>query len=766
MAHARQKHPRPNPTIHNPEIIVKFREGGTLEDKNGHLHAEHISLQRFKHTLDSIQGMHARRSFDMPQARLQEMQARARRHLKRPIPSMDLFVRVRVPEDVDVDALVKTFAKDPDVEYACMAGIQAPPPQTPDFTTQQDYQDMAPDGVDASFAWLMPGGDGTGIQICDCEYGFNTTHEDLPGVTVVSNRDGSLTAFQDHGTAVLGELVANRDTEGVTGISPGATMLFASESGGNRVDCINDAIAALNPGDILQLEMQTGSPYRPAESDPDIHAAVTTAVGFGIVVIAAAGNGNANLNSTTNQLGQFIWNPASADYDDSGAIIVGAGASSNNMDPHSRLGFSDYGDRITCQGWGQDVVTTGYGSLYNGGVNAEYTDSFNGTSSATPIIAGVVSCLQGAATQALGAPLSPSTIRALLSNPANGTPQADSAAYPAATYPIGPLPDLRRVLRAAGIFADVYMRDNIADTGAEPYMGAVLCWSPDIIARNNLVTDPDTTFGAATWGDANLGENIEFGQDNFIYARMQNRGNVPDDVTVSLYWTQAAGFLHPSTWNLLGTLNVNNILPGEHAVAGPLVWPSAQIPSVGHYCMIGVVNSARDPITIPGSFATVSSYLDFVRNHNNICYRNMEVVNAVPGTPLPPYTFLLRGLLEKTERFRLEIRHQLPKHAAIEIELAKPLERFERMLEVEGKHGPIKRLAPNTQIQMKGMRPLIIDDILLKRNDAVPVKMHIQIPKDTPQGEYLIYADQYLGRTHLGRVNYLVRVGKQTTHMH
>lgn len=755
-----QQYKKPTTMFSGPEIIVKFREGGSLEEKNGRFKANHISFERFENTLASIKGATARRSFEMEQDRLQEMQSKARRHLKRTIPSLDLFVRVRVDEDADPEDLVKILSRDPSVEFACVAGIQAPPPQTPDFTAQQDYQDTAPDGVDTSFSWLMPGGDGAGLQICDCEYGFNTTHEDLPGVVVVSNRDGSLASFADHGTAVIGELVANQNAEGVTGISHGANMLFASESGGHRTDCINDAIATLNPGDVLVLEMQTGSPYRPAESDPDIHAAVTTAVGFGIVVVAAAGNGSANLNTLTNQLGNHIWDPASPDYDDSGAIIVGAGGSTSNANPHSRLNFSDYGDRVTCQGWGEDVVTTGYGGLYDGGADAEYTDTFGGTSSATPIVAGVVACLQGAATQALGAPLSPATVRSLLADPANGTPQADSPAYPAATFPIGPLPDLRRVLRAAGIQADVFMRDNTSDTGAEPYMGGVLCWSPDIIARNNPVADPTAAFGAATWGNANLGDDIEFGQDNYVYARMENRGNVPDDIEVSLYWTNAAGFLHPATWNLLGTLNVNNILPGDRVVAGPVVWPAAQIPPTGHYCMIGVVNSARDPITIPTSFTSSSDYMDFVRNHNNICYRNMEVVDAVPGVPIPPYTFLLNGLPERTAHFRLEVRHQLPKNAGLEIDLAKPLQRFERIEQIKTKAGVIKRLAANTRIQVKDRRPLVLDDILLKRNEKMPVKMQLDIPKNTPPGEYLIHADQYLGKMHLGRVNYLVRVAK------
>ena len=124
--------------------------------------------------------------------RLREMQTQAERALKRPLPGLDLFVRVRITEKTDVNRLLNQFKEDPEIEYACLAGVPGPPP-SPDFTGLQDYQDPAPDGVNAPFAWFYPGGDGSGIQVCDCEYGFNPNHEDLPPINVVSNLDGNLT---------------------------------------------------------------------------------------------------------------------------------------------------------------------------------------------------------------------------------------------------------------------------------------------------------------------------------------------------------------------------------------------------------------------------------------------------------------------------------------------------------------------------------------------------------------------------------------------
>jgi len=305
------------------------------------------------------------------------------------------------------------------------------------------------------------------------------------------------------------------------------------------------------------------------------------------------------------------------------------------------------------------------------------------------------------------------------------------------------------------------MRDNVADAGTEPYMGAVLFWSPDIISRKVPAANPSVDFGPATWGDANLGENIEYGQDNYIYVRMHNRGNAPDNVTVSAYWTNASGFIHPGTWNLIETLNVDNVLPGEYRVAGPIIWPKADIPAVGHYCLIGVVNSVRDPIVIPGAFSTVSDYLDFVRNHNNICYRNITVIDALPDAPTPPYAFLLRGLPETSRHFRLEVRHRLPKGTKVEVKIGRKLRQLEHTKTMKIIPIVIQHDESMTIFQLNDYHPLIVENIFIKRNAAVPVELRIKLPRDVTEGEYLLHADQHMGDLHLGRVNYLVRIIKQ-----
>ena len=100
---------------------------------------------------------------------------------------------------------------------------------------------------------------------------------------------------------------------------------------------------------------------------------------------------------------------------DSGAIIVGAGAPGTAVNARSKLGFSSYGSRVDLQGWGSSVVTTGYGNQFSdpnpADVTRDYTNTFGGTSGASPIVAGAAVSLQGVAKELFGTPLLPFQLR-------------------------------------------------------------------------------------------------------------------------------------------------------------------------------------------------------------------------------------------------------------------------------------------------------------------------------------------------------------------
>src|SRR5262249_5864196 len=155
--------------------------------------------------------------------------------------------------------------------------------------------------------------------------------------------------------------------------------------------------------------------YGPLEWVPSVQMAIEFATASGVVVVEAAGNGAVDLDAAG----------CARRFDralrDSGAIIVGAGIPgflSPALD-RRRASFSSYGSRVDVQGWGYAVMTAGYGSYYRRAAepfnpNYWYTDGFNGTSSASAMVAGAAVALQSIARLYYGEPLSPADLRDLM----------------------------------------------------------------------------------------------------------------------------------------------------------------------------------------------------------------------------------------------------------------------------------------------------------------------------------------------------------------
>jgi hypothetical protein len=345
-----------------------------------------------------------------------------------------------------------------------------PPAFTPDFSGRQSYLDPAPGGINARFAWSVPGGIGTGVNVIDIEGGWMLTHEDL-----LANQGGVIAgtqindvAWRNHGTAVLGTMGADVNPFGAVGIAPGAFLQAISHSNGGLsfpssvATAILTAAERLSPGDIILIEAHAPGPrfnfgdvggqrgYVAMQFWPEVYAAITyAAVVKGIIVVEAAGNGAENLDDPiyTNTPGfPLFWAPFNRSVGDNGSIIVGAGApppGTHGRDcgpDRSRLDFSNFGSCVDAQGWGREVTTTGYGDIQGGpDERLWYTDQFSGTSSASPVVVGALACIQGAL-RAAGRPvLSPIAARSMLHE--FGSVQQDAPGRPA-TQRIGNRPDL------------------------------------------------------------------------------------------------------------------------------------------------------------------------------------------------------------------------------------------------------------------------------------------------------------------------------------
>jgi hypothetical protein len=371
------------------------------------------------------------------------------------------------------DVVAAAYVKPP-TEPAGFLNDMAPaadeaPPATPDFSSRQGYLDASPGGVEARWAWTQAGGRGDGIRIIDIEGAWRFSHEDLTVSQggVVGGTQSTDIGWRNHGTAVIGEFSGDQNSVGVLGISSNAVVSAIAIFGGmGSAGAINAAASRLGAGDVILIELHRPGPrfnftnrddqrgYIAVEWWPDDFAAIRAAVTRGIIVVEAGGNGAENLDDGIYQnpgpgFPAGWTNPFRRSNRDSGAIVVGAGApppgthGRTHGADRSRLDFSNFGALIDVQGWGREVTTCGYGDL-QGGSNEDlwYTDTFSGTSSASPIVVGVAAALQGMARARGRPPLTPAQFRNCLRT--TGSAQQDEPGRPA-TQRIGNRPNLRQL---------------------------------------------------------------------------------------------------------------------------------------------------------------------------------------------------------------------------------------------------------------------------------------------------------------------------------
>jgi hypothetical protein len=451
------------PPGYSPTIVdVKFQDGTDVDLLK-------IKTALPQHLANAI--THSSKIFNLPKDKLDKIRATGRNHSGKTLPDLNLWFRLTLKPSTDPMAFIADLKNLPGIEIAEPAPEPQPPPAiTPDFTASQGYLNAATDGIDARFSWTIPGGNGIGITIYDVEYSWNQAHEDLSkahGTPLLLNPgDSAVDPFSDnnHGTAVLGEIVADNDTKGVTGISWGAGVRLAPANsanlGYNPANAILLAVADGSPGDVILIEQQANvcglGSFGPTEWISSVFDAIQTAVANRIVVVEAAGNGNVNLDQAA------CGTTFNRTVRDSGAIIVGAGRPPSSGFDRQRESFSSYGSRVDLQGWGSSVETAGYGNGYRNpdalaDSNFWYTNTFSGTSSASPIVTGAAANLQGISLNRSGTPLTPFELRQLLV--ATGSPQLG------ATEHIGPRPDLKAaysLLPSASLVATV-TSDNSYD---------------------------------------------------------------------------------------------------------------------------------------------------------------------------------------------------------------------------------------------------------------------------------------------------------------
>jgi hypothetical protein len=243
-------------------------------------------------------------------SRLEELMEKAHRmDPEARLPDFSSWYQIVTPEGLNPERLVTALRRSEVVETAYVMRPVPPPVDASNdpLSASQGYLNAQPYGIDARYAWLFVGGDGTGIGFVDMEQGWNLEHEDLAaaGITLMS---GVNYGYRQHGTSVLGEVLMVDNKIGGVGVAPSARGRVVSQwrtagsASPNNVDAIVSASASMAPGDVLLLEAQDLDPagaksWWPVEVADATYGAIVTATALGITVVEAGGNGGHNLDT-------------------------------------------------------------------------------------------------------------------------------------------------------------------------------------------------------------------------------------------------------------------------------------------------------------------------------------------------------------------------------------------------------------------------------------------------------------------------------------
>ncbi|MBP0616572.1 S8 family serine peptidase [Jiella mangrovi] len=238
---------------------------------------------------------------------------------------------------------------------------------------------------------------GAGVNVGVYDDGVQYTHHDLDG-----NYDPSLHVVVDgevldptpasssdaHGTAVAGLIAAENDGTGTVGVAYGATLTGVNIFSGpadinNNLDGFLQAVDQSENFDVINHSWGHYPLFYLVNGDQEtvtewFEAAAGGRDGLGTIQMKAAGNDNANSNGELSA---------------SSRVTVSVGA------------YDDTGDASWYSSYGANLLIS---SPSNGGVEglattdligsdgydpSDYTDSFGGTSGATPIATGVVALM-------------------------------------------------------------------------------------------------------------------------------------------------------------------------------------------------------------------------------------------------------------------------------------------------------------------------------------------------------------------------------------
>ncbi|MCK4573539.1 MAG: S8 family serine peptidase [candidate division Zixibacteria bacterium] len=420
------------------EIIFKLIEGLDPPELQGkQLHKSGADFDRLNEILARSEVSQMNKHFAVDQSELDDMRVRAAAKSGIAMPDLGLYFILEFHETASAEQrleLISDLNSLDIIEIAYFGPIheEALIATDDNWEEDQNYLQAAPSGVNAYYGWQFPGGKGQDILVIDIEYAWLEAHEDVRGSSAPFLLAGEMNyeaSSGHHGTAVLGEIAADSNTYGMTGIAHEVDLGVIGNGGDmDREMAVLTATQMTEPGDVILLEMQSWGIvceecFVPVEYHQGMFDVILQATALDRIIVEAGANGGQNLDDTFWYDSLFY-----PEYRFSGALMVGA-ANWEHL-PHS---WSNHGIRMDLHGFGSNVYTTGYGDLSGSGASS-YTRSFSGTSSASPIIAGACAILEGISKSIEGRIMGHNEMRTMLQT--WSTPQIPHE------FQVGPMPDL------------------------------------------------------------------------------------------------------------------------------------------------------------------------------------------------------------------------------------------------------------------------------------------------------------------------------------
>ena len=379
-------------------FVVKFRDGSPEQTNPAELRralaAASVSANQM------IQGASAQRGGSPGKPVVAE-------HVRRMSLGADVIAVSRKLGRADAQALMAQIARNPNVEFVQVDRLlqHALTPNDTSYSQQWGYTD-ADAGIRANQAWDLANGAGVIVAVLDTGY---VTHSDLGAniqggydfindAAVAADGNGRDSNPADpgdayggypsswHGTHVAGTVAAvTNNGKGVAGTAWGAKVMPVRVlgKGGGYTSDIADAITWSSGGTVSGVTSLTGSAVAkvinmslggPGACDTLTQNAINGAVGRGTTVVVAAGNDNANASG---------FSPSSC------ANVVNVASVTSSS---ARSSFSNYGTSIDVSAPGSNILST-----LNSGTSGPSTESYasyNGTSMASPHVAGAVALAQ------------------------------------------------------------------------------------------------------------------------------------------------------------------------------------------------------------------------------------------------------------------------------------------------------------------------------------------------------------------------------------